>query len=264
MNFKKTYSNYLILINIIIFIIIFIIDPDISSKTLIKFGAKSNFKIVDFEIFRLLTSMFLHVTLYHIFFNSFALYIIGNQVESMLGKKKFLILYFTSGIIGAMGSFILNNFVAAGASAGIFGLLGTHIYLFLYNRNGYKKYFGNDFLILIGINVAYGFFNSNIDNSAHMFGLLTGFLVVLFMEKQIPKIKFNQKFITVAIFSLILISFSIKFINYKYSEDYYFAKSIYLITDEQYDTAYYLLEEAIEKFPTNIDFQNLIDLFIIK
>ncbi|MBN2259521.1 MAG: rhomboid family intramembrane serine protease [Clostridiales bacterium] len=264
MKFKKTYSNYIIAANIVIFILMIFYDPSISTHTLIKFGAKSNFEIVDFQFFRLFSSMFLHVTFYHILFNSLALYIIGNQVEAIMGKKKFLIVYFSAGIIGAMGSFITNNYVAAGASAGIFGLLGTHIYLYLYNKEGYKKFFGNDFLVLIAINIAYGFINPNIDNAAHIFGMIGGLFVTLFIAKQVSKIKFNQKIISVAVLSIIVILFGLKFNSYKYSEDYYLSKSVYKIWDEDYDEAYHLIIEGLSKYPDDQKLTEIFNLFLIE
>ncbi|MEA3424313.1 MAG: rhomboid family intramembrane serine protease [Bacillota bacterium] len=264
MNFKKTYSNYIALINIIIFIIIFLYDSSITTHTLIKFGAKSNFSIVDFQIFRLLTPMFLHVNFYHLLFNSIALYIIGNQVENIMGKKKFLIIYFISGIIGTMGSFIANDYVAAGASAGIFGLMGTHVYLFLYNRKGYKKYFGNDFLILIGINIVYGLINQNIDNAAHIFGLVGGIIVTLYLGRQIPSFKINQKTVATGTIIAILLLFGIRFNAYKYSGDYYLHKSIYEIRNEDLEAAYHLLIEGLQRNPDDEDLIDLYDLFILE
>ena len=264
MNFKKTYSNYIAVINIIIFIMMFFYDPSITTTTLIKFGAKSNFSIVDFQIFRLLTPMFLHVNFYHLLFNTIALYIIGNQVESIMGKKKFLIIYFASGIIGSMGSFIASNYVAAGASAGIFGLMGTHIYLFLYNRKGYKKYFGNDFLILIGINIVYGLMNQNIDNAAHIFGLIGGLIVTLYIGKQIPNLKINQKSIASVMIIVIVLLFGIRFNSYKYSGDYYLSKSIYEIRNEDFEAAYHLILEGLQKHPDDEDLLELYNLFIVQ
>lgn len=264
MNFKKTYSNYLALINIAIFGLIFFYDPSLSTNTLIKFGAKSNFKIVDFELFRLLTPMFLHVNFYHILFNSLALYIIGNQVETFFGKRKFLLIYFISGILGTMGSFITNDFVAAGASAGIFGLMGTHVYLFLYNRDGYRRYFGNDFLFLIGINVVYGVLNPSIDNAAHLFGLIGGLIVTLFILKQIPTIKFNQKIISIAAFSIIIVLFGIRFNSYSNSPDYYFNKSVFEIREENYEVAYTIATEGLEAHPSDESLIELVNAFVIE
>ncbi len=262
MNFKKTYSNYIAGINIIIFIIMLIYDPSLSTNTLIKFGAKSNFSIVDLQFFRLLTPMFLHVNFYHLLFNTIALYIIGNQVETIMGKKKFLIIYFVSGIIGSMGSFIANDYVAAGASAGIFGLMGTHVYLFLYNRVGYKKFFGNDFLILIGINIVYGLVNQNIDNAAHIFGLIGGLVVTFYIGKQISSFKINQKTVATGVIIVIVLLFGIKFNAYKYSGDYYLRKSIYEIRNSDFESAYHLIIEGLQKHPDDEELLELFNLFI--
>jgi rhomboid protease GluP len=242
----------------------FLLDPDLTTNTLIQFGAKANFKIVDGQLFRLISPMFLHANFYHILFNSLALYIIGNQVEKIFGVRKFLMVYFISGIIGSIGSFVTNDFVAVGASAGIFGLMGTHLYLFLYNRDGYRHYFGNDFLFLIGINVVYGFMNPSVDNAAHLFGLIGGLLVSLLLLKKIPYFRINQRVIAITGLIIILGLFGMKFQSYSDSPDYYFSKSIYYVREEFYDEAYSIAVEGLETHPEDISLKELVDAFVVQ
>ena len=130
------------------------------------------------QIYRLFTGMFLHGGLVHLLFNCYALYVIGSQVESFLGKFKFLVIYLVAGISGALFSMIFGgNYASIGASGAIFGLMGALVY-FGYH---YRVYLGNvvksQIIPLIVLNLALGFFMTGIDNFAHIGGLIGGTLM---------------------------------------------------------------------------------------
>lgn len=268
MEIKKNefYLSYILLgINIAIFIIMVLIDPNITTKTVINFGAKVNYKIADGELYRLITPMFLHLNLYHIIFNSLALYILGRDIEKIFGKTKFLLIYFIAGIISSIGSFTFNEAISAGASGAIFGLLGAHLYLYFTNKQVYKKIYGNSFLVLIGINIAYGFIHPNIDNVGHIFGLLGGLLVSYAIGHRYVKIS-NPKNIALIILIPIIIFSSLFYgiRSYKNSVNYYVYKGYFLIQTEEYDQAYDVLIEGKEQYPSQGDFDYLINNFIKK
>lgn len=168
-------AHILLGLNIGIFALLFILDPSLSTDTLVQFGAKVNYRIVDGEYWRLFTTMFLHANIPHLLFNMMALNIFSRDLEVIYGKKKFLAIYFIAGFIGSFGSFIFNDSVAVGASGAIFGLLGANLYLFTINPEAYKKIYGNDILVLIAINLVFGFMTPQIDNAAHLFGLIGGY-----------------------------------------------------------------------------------------
>jgi membrane associated rhomboid family serine protease len=72
----------------------------------------------------LVTYMFLHASLGHIFFNMLGLFFLGPRLEDRLGGKSFLWLYFISGIGGAVASFMFaSQYPVIGASAGVFGVV---------------------------------------------------------------------------------------------------------------------------------------------
>ncbi len=130
------------------------------------------------QVYRLFTGMFLHGGLVHLLFNCYALYVIGSQVESFLGKFKFLVIYLVAGISGALFSMIFGgNYASIGASGAIFGLMGALVY-FGYH---YRVYLGNvvksQIIPLIVLNLALGFFMTGIDNFAHIGGLIGGTLM---------------------------------------------------------------------------------------
>jgi len=174
---KKTIiTNILIAINIIIFLL------QMFDQNIFAILAVWNIGIVKYgQFYRLLTGMFLHANIIHLGFNMYALHVIGKQLEGFLGKTKFTIVYFLSGMIGSLLSVALHsgNYVGVGASGAIFGLLGALLY-FGYH---YRVYLGgvlkNQIIPLIIINLAIGFAFSGIDNLAHIGGLIGGVTVTM-------------------------------------------------------------------------------------
>lgn len=177
---KPIITVSLIIINVIVFILMYILGKDSQDAfTLIKFGAFQKDLILGGEYYRLITSAFLHIGIFHLLFNCYALYVIGRQLESFLGKIKFLIIYLVSALCGSLMSMIFPISISAGASGAIFGLLGSLLY-FGYN---YRVYLGtvlkSQIIPLILINLIFGFMVSGINNAAHIGGLIGGMLITM-------------------------------------------------------------------------------------
>jgi membrane associated rhomboid family serine protease len=149
-------------------------------RVLLLFGAKSNQAILYGQVWRLFTSMFLHIGVIHLLFNLYALYILGPLVEGYFGHTRFLIIYFLSGLFASVSSFAFSPAISAGASGAIFGLIGaTTVYFFRYRENFGRrgKAMLQNMVFVIVINLMFGLSMSNIDNWAHMGGLLSGALI---------------------------------------------------------------------------------------
>lgn len=132
------------------------------------------------QYYRLFTGMFVHGGLAHLLLNCYSLYVVGSQMESFLGKIKFLIIYLVSGLSGALLSITFSGNVASiGASGAIFGLLGSMLYFGYY----YRVYLGNvirsQILPIIALNLLIGFTVAGIDNAAHIGGLIGGTLITI-------------------------------------------------------------------------------------
>lgn len=182
---KKPVMTYLLIfINVIVFLLMYILGKGSTDvQTLIDFGGlipghiNGNYNI--YELYRLVTSIFLHIGIFHLLFNMYALYILGPQLESFFGKFKFLVIYLISGIAGNLLSllFITNNSVSAGASGAIFGLMGAMLY-FGYH---YRVYLGtvirSQIIPIIILNLLLGFMATDINNFAHIGGLVGGVLI---------------------------------------------------------------------------------------
>lgn len=147
--------------------------------TLLMFGANFRPLVQAGEVWRLATSMFLHIGIIHLVVNMYSLLIIGRQLESFLGKWKFLIVYLGSGILGSLLSVVIHSSISAGASGAIFGLLGSLLY-FGYH---YRLYLGTvlktQVIPIIIINLLIGFMVPGIDIFAHIGGLVGGYLMTM-------------------------------------------------------------------------------------
>ncbi len=177
---KIIVTKALILINVLVFIAMYILGKgSTDTNTLLSFGANYGPLVKTGEVYRLLTSAFLHIGLVHLLFNMYALYVVGSQLENFLGKWKVLIVYLVSAITGGMLSIVFSTSISAGASGAIFGLLGSLLY-FGYH---YRVYLGNvlikQIIPLIILNIAMGFLLPGVDNAAHIGGLVGGLLITM-------------------------------------------------------------------------------------
>lgn len=185
-NFKKYKVTYtIIILNILVYLIEIIKSRnliDINIYTLIQMGAKVNILINRGEIYRLITSTFLHGGIMHILFNMSALNIIGKEVEYIYGSKKYILIYILSALSGSLFSYLFNpNSVSVGASGAIFGLLGAMLVFGLKEKNKIGKQYVKNILETLAINVIIGITISNIDNYAHLGGLIMGAISALIL-----------------------------------------------------------------------------------
>ena len=126
------------------------------------------------EYYRFLTSMFLHSGILHLVSNGVYLYYFGTRAEQLLGRARFLLLYLAAGLCGGICSVIFNGWLAIGASGAIYGLLGAM--LLLTKKRGMRctgmSY--STMLILAVSAIGLGMLDANVDNFAHIGGLLGG------------------------------------------------------------------------------------------
>jgi membrane associated rhomboid family serine protease len=144
------------------------------------FAAKSNAAIAAGQWWRLITPLFVHANLLHLFVNCYSLYVIGPQVEAPFGYARFLLLYLLSGAAGVVLSFALSPNPSVGASGAIFGLVGA-LAEYLYRHRRRFGAFGRqrlmNLLAIIGINLFFGLTTPQIDNWGHLGGLVGGALL---------------------------------------------------------------------------------------
>ncbi|MFK3868891.1 rhomboid family intramembrane serine protease [Psychrobacter faecalis] len=161
-----------------------------STEALLKWGANALPYTMDNEPWRLASSAFLHIGLMHLLFNGFAMYFFGQIAEPMFGSAKFLALF----LLAAIGGNLLNNYItwqgildgtgqpglSAGASGGIMGIGAALLIaaLFKISVNGMVLNL-KSLIIIMGINLVYGFAVPGIDNAGHIGGAVTGLVIAL-------------------------------------------------------------------------------------
>ena len=132
--------------------------------------------VADGEVYRLLTSAFLHGGFVHLALNMYALFLFGPPLEAALGRVRFGALYVVSALGGSALSYAFAGPAtpSLGASGAVFGLLGA--FLVVSRR---QKRDTSGVLVLLAINFAYGFLVPRIDWRAHLGGLVAGALCAL-------------------------------------------------------------------------------------
>jgi membrane associated rhomboid family serine protease len=133
--------------------------------------------VADGAVWQPLTSMFTHVELWHIGFNMLALYILGPQLELMLGRTRFLALYLLSGLAGSAFVYWLapTNSSTVGASGAIFGLMAALLIVAIRARGDVQG-----LLVLVAVNVVITVWGRGfISWEGHLGGFLGGLVIAL-------------------------------------------------------------------------------------
>ena len=169
---SKPYLTYaLIGINVAVFLLqlCVCVDQSASNWGMWPIGIAANG-----DYWSLLTSAFLHGSILHIAFNMYVLFVMGPTLERVLGHARFAVLYLLAALGGAVASYYFSdmNTVSVGASGAIFGLMGAFV---VAGRR--LRYDITQVLVLLAINLVFGFIQPNVDWRAHLGGLVVGALV---------------------------------------------------------------------------------------
>lgn len=206
------YVTYgLIAVNVLVFIIMVIsgvgfMDP--SAPDILVWGGNIRSYTAAGDWWRLITNVFVHIGFIHLLLNMYALLMIGTYLEPVIGRWKFLTAYLAAGVMASLASiWWADNRVSAGASGAIFGMYG--LFLALLTTNYIDKHVRKALLPSILVFVGYNLINGikgNIDNAAHIGGLISGFLLgyaFYFLHVKQPR---PQLFVIVAIVLAVLMA----------------------------------------------------------
>lgn len=178
--YKRTPVTFTLLGVIIVYFIIMTVNGGTTdTKTLVRFGALYPPLVLFYgEYYRLITSVFIHIGVMHLFFNSYALYIFGTQIERVMGKVKYLIFFLLTGIGGNIVTFFFSfETISAGASGSLFGILGAFVYLIQHHKDMITPEGRKSILKLLGLNLVITFISPSISITAHLGGLIIGYLL---------------------------------------------------------------------------------------
>ena len=169
--------------NIIVFLLLSFGGRMEDGMYMLEHGAMYVPFVVEYkEYYRLFTCMFLHFGFSHLMNNMLTLVVIVWNVEMFVGKIRFLVIYFLSGLGGNLLSMAVDIWkqdysVSAGASGAIFGLTGAMLCLAILNHGRAGNITKQGMIVMIFISLYTGFTSGGVDNFAHIGGLLTGCLV---------------------------------------------------------------------------------------
>ncbi|MDX2150619.1 MAG: rhomboid family intramembrane serine protease [Bryobacteraceae bacterium] len=147
---------------------------DLDTRTLIAFGAKFTPAIALGQYWRLVLAGFLHLNLLHILMNMWVLFDLGATVEEFYGTARFIVIYFVATVAGFYASAVFSPALSAGASAGLFGLIGAMIALGVRDRTGMGGAIRGMYIRWAIYVTIIGFF-LGADHAAHFGGGLAGF-----------------------------------------------------------------------------------------
>ncbi|MCA1031736.1 rhomboid family intramembrane serine protease [Bacillus timonensis] len=242
-NGKPKLTYVFIVLQLFMFGLLEMNGGSMNTNTLLHFGAKDNYLIIEGDWWRFFTPIVLHIGFFHLFMNSLALYFLGPAVERLYGSTRFLFIYLFSGFTGSLASFVFSPSISAGASGAIFGCFGA----LLFFGSTYPKLFfrtmGSNVIGVVILNVALGFFIPAIDNAGHLGGLIGGFLASGIVH--LPK---HKKYVKRILFLLTTIIgvFLLLIVGYKYQPNVSDHTSALVlareyIEEEDYNSAYELL-----------------------
>ena len=170
-------SGALVIVNAIVFIVCMF-----TGNWLYEIGELDGFSVlVKGEYGRIIWSMFLHANTNHLFSNMIILFFLGSMIEKEIGHIRYAVLYFLSGIGGGLLSLLFkvmtSSMVASvGASGAVFGLDGVLLAMVLLWSERLPNVTPVRVTLMIVLSLYSGFSGGNVDNAAHVGGLLVGFL----------------------------------------------------------------------------------------
>lgn len=183
---RKKANLTMVITNIVIYIVLSVMGDPESSGFMLKHGASYLPAVLDGEYYRLFTSMFLHFGFYHLAYNMFSLVFLGDILETCVGPVRYLIIYLLGGAAGNLLSLYVSlktedYAVSAGASGAIFAVIGALFYIALRNRKAFGEKNMKKLVLMIILMIMQGAIDKGVDGSAHLGGLIGGFLLAVLL-----------------------------------------------------------------------------------
>lgn len=206
-------------LNIIIFILmacngVNIMSP--SNESMLAWGANFRPMTLEGEWWRLITNCFLHIGIFHLLMNMYALLFIGLLLEPHLGRTRFAAAYLLTGIVASLTSLWWHDLtISAGASGAIFGMYGVFLAMLTTNliEKTARKALLASIAVFVGYNLVSGL-KGGIDNAAHIGGLVSGLVIgYVFMPSLKKPEKNGLKFGTIGLLAFVILTSS--FIIYR-------------------------------------------------
>jgi membrane associated rhomboid family serine protease len=159
-------------------------DPNITAQF-----EQYNYLVTHGEPWRLVTTMFLHANILHIFTNMLSLYFLGPLIERIYGAWRYLLIYFGSGLVASVAFLLATgpNGAAVGASgaiAGVFGAVGAFFFAYRSQLGPVANSILQQWLFWLTLNIIFNVSDSQLAWQAHLGGLVAGIVLGLLLAPQ--------------------------------------------------------------------------------
>ncbi|MDO5425808.1 MAG: rhomboid family intramembrane serine protease [Eubacteriales bacterium] len=189
----------IVVVNVLVFFVLDILGDTEDALFMANHGACYAPWVVEYgEYYRLFTCMFLHFGIEHLFYNMLSLLFLGDMVEKLVGKGRYLLIYFGGGLGSSVVSLVCelrsgNAAVSAGASGAIFSIIGALVFLAVVHRGSLPNVSRRRLYLMAALSVFQGFTSQGVDNAAHVGGFVLGFLLAAVFVgkrtiKQVPEL----------------------------------------------------------------------------
>lgn len=180
---RQPVNLVIVLINVAVFVLLSMTGDTQDAEFMVNHGASwEPYILENGEYYRLVTCMFLHFGISHLFYNMLLLIFLGDTLEQTAGKLRYLTIYLIGGTVGNAASVWFgartgNYAVSAGASGAIFAVVGALLWIVIRNGGTVKGYSSQRLFLMAALTIVNGLTTTGIDNVAHIGGLLAGFLL---------------------------------------------------------------------------------------
>lgn len=157
---------------------------------LLSLIGQDNGRVYAGHVYLIITSVFVHTSILHFLSNSLFLFIYGLRAEERFFSWQYYLIFLGSGILGGIVSLALGaNVITAGASGGIFGLLGANLVL------AYQEEKKKALWVYLGMGAIFLVFSIgiNVNMIAHTIGLITGILFPFIFKKRKPSLPVREE-----------------------------------------------------------------------
>ena len=194
---RKKANLTIVIINVVVYIVLALTGDPADSAFMLRHGACYLPAVINGEYYRLFTSMFLHFGFYHIVYNMLSLIFLGDILETIAGPVRYLVIYLAGGIGGNLLSLAVSMktgsyAVSAGASGAIFSVIGALLYIALRNRGTFGERNMKKLVFMVVLMIMQGTVDKGVDGSAHLGGLISGFLLGILLYHQKRSTKYER------------------------------------------------------------------------
>lgn len=187
---RQPVNFIIVLMNVVVFLVLSVMGDTQDAVFMLNHGASWEPYILEYgEYYRLVTCIFLHFGIDHLFYNMLLLIFLGDSLEQIVGKLRYLAIYLLGGVAGNIVSVWVsagteNYAVSAGASGAIFAVVGALLWIVIRNGGRLKGYSSQRLFLMAAFTIVNGLTTTGVDNMAHIGGLAAGFLLGMLLYRK--------------------------------------------------------------------------------